>query len=247
MSVFGSERDPDFAFPSWRVNNTDNLNFEFDSLNEGDGLQLLEQLFDDSVACVFFDPQYTGIMDEMKYGQHRQKRRMVLPQMSEDVIKDFCFRIGDVLAPSGHLFLWVDKFHIADKQHSLQQWLPDSLEVVDVITWDKDRIGMGYRTRRTCEYLVVCQKLPKRAKGVWTSHNIPDVWKEKQVKQKNVHTHTKPQGLTKALISSVTGHNDLVVDPAAGSFSVLEACKEIDRKFLGCDIECSSIQKQLDF
>ena len=34
---------------------------------------------------------------------------------------------------------------------------------------------MGYRTRRKSEYCLVLQKVPLRAKGVWRSHNIPDV------------------------------------------------------------------------
>ena len=60
---------------------------------------------------------------------------------------------------------------------------------VDLITWNKGRIGMGYRTRRTAEYLIVLQKTPKRAKGVWTRHDIPDVWTEKPSSKV---THSKP-------------------------------------------------------
>ena len=29
---------------------------------------------------------------------------------------------------------------------------------------------------------------------------------------------------------------DIVIDPAAGSFSVMEACRHTGRRFLGCDI-----------
>jgi len=43
----------------------------------------------------------------------------------------------------------------------------DALKVVDLITWDKGRIGMGYRSRRRGEYLIFLQKPPIRAKGTW--------------------------------------------------------------------------------
>jgi len=43
--------------------------------------------------------------------------------------------------------------------------------------------------------------------------------------------------LQKILIEAVTNPLDLVVDPAAGSYSVLEACLLSQRTFLGCDIE----------
>ena len=49
------------------------------------------------------------------------------------------------------------------------------LEVVDLVTWNKARMGMGYRTRRVEEYLRIMQKPPKRAEGVWQSDDIPDV------------------------------------------------------------------------
>ena len=38
-------------------------------------------------------------------------------------------------------------------------------QVVDLITWNKIKMGMGYRTRRFGEHLVVLQKKPLRAKG----------------------------------------------------------------------------------
>ena len=43
-------------------------------------------------------------------------------------------------------------------------------------------------------------------------------------------------GLQQALIESVTAPGDPVLDPAAGSFSVLEACQLAGRTFVGCDV-----------
>nr|WP_244912873.1 DNA methyltransferase [Helicobacter muridarum] len=44
-----------------------------------------------------------------------------------------------------------------------------------------------------------------------------------------LHPHSKPKGLQKALIESCTNEGDLVLDPASGSFSVLECCKDLKR------------------
>jgi site-specific DNA-methyltransferase (adenine-specific) len=38
------------------------------------------------------------------------------------------------------------------------------------------------------------------------------------------------------LIASVTRKNDLVVDPCAGGYGVLDACQELGREFLGSDL-----------
>ena len=200
-----------------------------------DGLTFLDGIFSNSISVCFFDPQYRGIMDKMKYGNEgvsRQIERSQLSQMSEEVISEFIQEIGRVLIPSGHLFLWVDKFHLCQ---GVSSWLKDTdLSIVDLITLDNGKIGMGYRTRRKTEYLVVIQKLPIKAKGIWTKHNIPDVWTEKIVGK--IHPHQKPLELQKALIEAVTNEGEYVIDPCAGSYNVMEACKQINRIFIGSDL-----------
>lgn len=199
-----------------------------------EGLHLLSTLPDGSVPVVFFDPQYRGVLKHLSYGNEGETRgspRRALRQMTGE-IPEFVREIGRVLMPSGHLFLWMDKFHLCS---GFADWIAGTrLEVVDMITWSKQKLGMGYRSRRVGEHLVVLQQPPRRAKGVWTRHDIPDVWVEPVAKSR--HTHRKPVGLQAALIEAVSNPGDVIVDPAAGSFSVLEACKLTDRRFLGCDI-----------
>jgi site-specific DNA-methyltransferase (adenine-specific) len=50
------------------------------------------------------------------------------------------------------------------------------------------------------------------------------------------HPHQKPKELIKALILATTDQGDLIIDPCAGSFVVLEVCQELNREFLGCDL-----------
>ncbi|MCM1329715.1 MAG: site-specific DNA-methyltransferase [Ruminococcus sp.] len=203
--------------------------------NKCDGIELLGQINDNSLKAVFFDPQYRGVLDKMKYGNEGKQRgraRSALEQMSAETITAFLNEINRVLNPSGYLFLWVDKFHLVE---GVTSWFDGtSLEPVDMITWNKLKIGMGYRTRRQAEYLVVAQKLPKLAKATWTIHNIPDVWDEKVPK---THAHSKPVELQKRLILATTNAGDFVCDPASGGYSVFEACKQTDRNFIGGDIE----------
>lgn len=207
-------------------------NFE----NLCDGIELLKQIKDNSLKAVFFDPQYRGVLDKMSYGNEgkgRGKNRSSLKQMTDEIILQFLSQIERVLKPSGYLFLWVDKFHLVE---GTKPWFnkTSQIETVDMITWNKMKIGMGYRTRRKSEYLLVLQKAPRLAKATWSSHNIPDVWEEKVVKN---HAHTKPIELQKQLILAVTNEGDFVCDPASGGYSVFEACKQTKRNFIGGDIE----------
>lgn len=227
-SVFGQERDivqPWIAPPP---------GMEFDARNKMDGLAFLDRLPAASLPLCFFDPQYRGVLDHQGYGNEgeRQQARAKLRQMTEKEITNFLRKIDHALMPSGHLLLWTDKFHLCT---GILPWLDGTnLEIVDLIVWNKLSFGMGYRTRRVSEYLVVIQKAPRRAKGVWTLHDIRDVWDEKLSKD---GPHAKPVGLQARLIEALTNTRDVVIDPAAGSFTVLKACGLTNRRFLGCDIE----------
>ena len=204
--------------------------------NKMNGLDLLDLLDKESIKVTFFDPQYRGVLDKLSYGNEgksRGKDRSALPQMSQEIIFEFLAKIEVVLKPNGYLFLWLDKFHLFEVKSWIENY--QSLEIVDMIVWNKLKIGMGYRTRRRSEYLVVIQRYPRKAKSTWTLHNIPDVWDEK-ILDKN-HTHAKPIELQKQLILATTNENDLVLDPASGGYSVFRACKETNRNFIGCDLE----------
>lgn len=209
--------------------------YQLNTKHLADGLELMSDIKDESIKTAFFDPQYRGVLDKLKYGnegQARGKARCSLPQMEENTIIAFIKEIDRVLEKSGHLFLWVDKFHLCE---GVLPWFVDTdLNLVDMIVWDKEKIGMGYRSRRKSEYLVVFQKSPIRAKGVWTDHAIPDVWQEKTAK---VHPHSKPVELQRRLIEATTEKGDVVLDPASGGFSVMEACMLAGRDFVGGDIE----------
>lgn len=203
--------------------------------NKADGLDLLADINNNTITTAFFDPQYRGVLDKLKYGnegQSRGKARCNLIQMNDNTIILFIKEINRVLKQSGYLFLWVDKFHLCQ---GVSNWLIDTdFNLVDMIVWDKGKIGMGYRTRRKSEYLIVLQKSPVRAKGCWNDHSIPDVWEEKTPK---IHPHSKPIDLQKRLIAATTQDGDYVLDPASGGYSVYEACKALGRDFIGCDIE----------
>ena len=200
-----------------------------------DGLELLNHIPDRTIKACFFDPQYRGILDKQKYGNEgrgKEKRRIALPQMSENMIEEFIQKISDSLVLSGHLFLWIDKFHLCE---GVRHWFASTeLKIVDLITWEKHKIGMGYRSRRKSEYLMILQKKPTRVKDVWKSHNIPDVWEEKV--NTKLHPHAKPINLQTALINSISDQKDIILDPAMGSGSILQACTETNRVFIGSDI-----------
>lgn len=89
------------------------INFE----NICDGIKLMNDINDECIKVVFFDPQYRGVLDKLSYGnegKNRGKDRSALPQMTEETIQKFLKEMERILTPSGYLFLWVDKFHLVE-------------------------------------------------------------------------------------------------------------------------------------
>jgi site-specific DNA-methyltransferase (adenine-specific) len=201
-----------------------------------DAVEMLSRI-GNSVAKLFvFDPQYRTGLDHLKFGNEgsRQKSRYKLPQMKDDEITFVVEEAQRILQPSAHCLLWIDKFALGSGQHLRYLKRARSLRIVDVITWNKMNIGMGRRARCVTEFLIVCQKEPVKAKGFWTDHGIPDCWSE--AKNGDSHTHAKPHVLMERLIRAVTKRGDIVVDPCAGGYGVLTACRASGREFVGCDL-----------
>jgi site-specific DNA-methyltransferase (adenine-specific) len=150
--------------------------------------------------------------------------------MTDDFIDTCCREAARVLTPSGYLLRWTDTFHLCVADHLRIA----ELQCVDLIAWDSLRMGMGYRTRRRGDYLLVLQKPPIKARATWRDHGIPRWWPEKV--DQELHPHVKPIGLITRLIGAVTKTGDRVVDPAAGGFGVMHAAIKAGRDFIGCDI-----------
>ncbi len=61
--------------------------------------------------------------------------------ISKETIKNSYIEINRTLKSSFYLMLWIDKFHLCD---GVGAWLDSTiLQVVDLITWDKGKMGMS--------------------------------------------------------------------------------------------------------
>lgn len=208
----------------------------YNSRQKMNGWALLRALDERIARLVIFDPQYRAVLDELKLGNEgaRQKRRFDLPQMTDHDIQLFIEQIERVLKPSGYLALWVDKYLIGSGHHLRYLEFTTQLRTVDLLCWETQRFGMGHRFRAGTEYLLILQKEPKAAKGTWHNNSLRDWCSEKA--DRDSHPHSKPPQLTQDLIQATTRKGDLVVDPCAGSYVTLAACRITGREFVGCDL-----------
>jgi len=121
-----------------------------------------------------------------------------------------------------------------------------NLKIVDCLVWHKkNTLGLGSWFRSQAEFCFLVQKFPYNSK-VFKNRSFGNVWEENQLaSNKRQHPHQKPRELIKSLILATTSEGDLIVDPCAGSFVVLEVCQELNRKFLGCDLTFNEMENFL--
>jgi site-specific DNA-methyltransferase (adenine-specific) len=181
---------------------------------------------------VWFDPQHRSVLDKQKYGNEGewQRERFALLAMSDDYIKTCLIEISRILSPSSYCLLWADKYRLGTGDHL---HVAEHLKLVDIISWDSQRMGMGYRSRYCGDFLLVLQKPPIIAKN-WRDHSIRSIWPERV--DRRVHPHCKPFELTRRIIAATTAPGNLICDPAAGSFVVMHAARALGREFIGCDL-----------
>ena len=202
-------------------------------MQHGDALALLHLLPEAHTPLVFFDPQHRAALDKLKFGNEdaRQRGRAGLPAMSDDYIDSVCLEIARVLKPSGYLMRWIDTFCLCEGHHLR---IRRHIKPVDLIAWDSLHPGMGKRSRRRGDYPLVLQKPPIKAVATWGDHSIPNRWAEKV--DRSIHPHIKPGDLIARLIGATTQPDEMIIDPAAGSFIVMKAAHQLGRNFIGCDL-----------
>jgi len=206
----------------------------------GEALELLTSLPAQSVDLVILDPQYRDFANSSR--SLSKKKQFNFKSQADYEIVNLLIEIERILKPNAFCLLWVNKTFLLNQK--LLTWflkLP-LLKLVDFLTWEKNNIGFGHYFRNKAEYAYFIQKDPY-ALNCFKSHSLPSIWKEKLVN--HLHPHQKPHDLIKALIAATTNEGDLVVDPCAGSFIVLEACQVTNRNFLGVDLNFNPEQRAI--
>jgi site-specific DNA-methyltransferase (adenine-specific) len=192
--------------------------FSFNTKQTGEALELLTNLEDNSVSLVFLDPQYEPVKNVLRtnYPLYSQSDCQILRILEQ---------IERILKPSSFCLLWVNKTLLGNDRIPLWLLKTLSLKIVDCLVWHKKNyLGLGNWLRSNAEFCFLVQKYPQKGK-VFKNRSFGNVWEEAVLPpSKHRHPHQKPRELIKALITATTNEGDLIIDPCAGSFVVLEVC-----------------------
>ena len=199
-----------------------------------DCLEGLKQIENNSVDCIIIDPPY-GIN---YFSGHYKNGNPHKPIANDDTLFIPIDELWRVLKPTGCMFIF----------YSQKKPLIDD-RVKNVIVWVKNNWTAGDLYADFGNQYELIAYMPKPDFKLH-SKRYSNVWNFNRVSADNLlHPTQKPEAIIRRLIETATEKGDLVLDCFMGSGTTAVACKQMDRSFIGFDIEkcyCDIANKRLE-
>ena len=200
------------------------------TIYNGDCLEVMKELEDESIDCIIADPPY-GI----NYSRHITNKRFDFIQ--NDNCLDWlglCIQgLHRILLNNNNLYMFCS-WHNVDY---FKQSIGKLFHIKNMLVWDKGGGGMGdLRTDygNVYELIMFACKYPNNQKAL-NGKRDNNILNFNRSGNKN-HPTEKPVELIKYLINKSTNKNDLILDPFLGSGTTARACKDLGRKCIGIEI-----------
>lgn len=186
--------------------------------------------------CIATDPPYAIYGSSTGMASDIADDKMVRP-FFEAVLK-LC---RDVLPFFGHLYVFCD--WRSYPTIAMAARTVDTLELKNVIVWDKGGSGLGSNYANTHELVGFWHKLPAqtamghRAAGIRAVHKPNILRFNRPSGDERKHNAAKPVALMREVLDNSTSPADVCFEPFCGSGSTMVAADQLDRVCIACDLE----------
>ena len=210
-------------------------------LYNGDCLEVLANIADNSIDLVVTDPPYkttsrgsSGNSGGMFQKDINKKGRVFAH--NDITIKDYARELYRVLKEGSHCYVMTNHKNLQDMLNTLTDI---GFNFIKCLIWDKGNKIMGQYYMSQFEYIIFLRK----GKGVKINNcgtsdliSVPNK-KTKDLNGNNIHDTEKPVELMKILIENSSNEGDTILDPFMGSGTTGVACKELSRNFIGIELD----------
>lgn len=230
------------------------------ALLNGDSLQLLKNISNDSIDLIFCDPPYflsndgischAGKMDSVNKGEWDKNSSYV---EIEKFNYDWLVECQRVLKPDGTIWISGTRHNIFSIGNTM---LHLKYKLLNIVTWEKPNpppnLSCRYLTHSTEQVIwsgknktskhVFNYDVMKGIEKKWTNKNkqMKDVWKilppKKHEKRYGKHPTQKPEELLELIVLCSSREGDLILDPFNGGGTTGVVSKRLKRKYIGIDI-----------
>lgn len=223
-----------------------------DTIVQGNCLDIMKQIEDNSVDLVLTDPPY-GHNNNNGDLIHRWESALGKGNSTDDMKRPI---LNDDFNTANNLFqaLMIESKRILKNgglcccccggggpDPMFARWsleMDKHLNFMQMVVWDKGKIGMGWRYRRSYETVLVGYK-GNSANWYDTSDKIENIIRDipKIIPMKDNHPTEKPVRLMERFIRLHTQENDIILDPFLGSGTTAVACVNLNRHYIGIELD----------
>lgn len=205
-----------------------------------DAIEWLKTLDNDSVDLIVSDPPYRvtqhghsglGGIFKTKVGEDKKLNGKLFEHNEVDV-NDYAGELYRVLKPDSHCYIMTNDRNL---QNFLNVFIDVGFHFTKLIIWDKqNKIANPYYMQQVEYILFMSKGHTKQINNCGTS-NLLSI--SNMANKNNDHPTEKPVELMEILIKNSSKEGDLVMDPFVGVGTTALACQNLNRNFIGCEID----------
>ena len=210
-------------------------------LRQGDCLELISKMPDNSINLIVTDPPYkvtsrgcSGTMGG--YWKEKRAKQGIIFDFNNTSCKEYLPEFYRILKDKSILYLMCNNTNL---QEMLNEGTKVGFHFVKCLIWEKGNKICGRYYMNCFEYIILFRKgsdKPINKCGTPDILKIP-IKKMKDVNGKNLHDTEKPVDLMEILVENSSNEGDTVLDPFMGIGATGVACKELNRNFIGIELD----------
>lgn len=206
-------------------------------LRQGDCLELMKDIPDESIDLLVTDPPYkivqggcTNKAVRLKGSNQEQLKKGTLFNNNSIKFSEWIPEVYRVLKNNSHCYIMSNDRNINELLNICEKV---GFKLLNILVWGKNKHSPNRYYLKNCEFIVFLRK--GKAKNI-NNMGTKQLLLIDNVENKN-HPSEKPIKLMKILIKNSTNEQDKVLDPFMGSGTTGVACKELNRNFIGIELD----------
>ena len=221
------------------------------NLFNGDCLEVMKSIPDNSIDCAVIDPPYkivaggcrkvadnecAGIFNKRRESNKRtdwveEVRTGKMFKHNDIKFEQWLPELYRVMADKSHTYLMINSRNLAELQNKAEQ---AGFKFQNLLIWDKGNVTPNRYYMQAYECILMLRKGGAKTitnKGTSNILRVPNIIGNKK------HPSEKPVELLEIMINNSTNDGDTVIDMFMGSGSTGAACINTDRKFIGIELD----------
>lgn len=217
----------------------------------GDSYKLIKEIPDNSIDLIIIDPPY--LIENTQGGTRTNLAKSIRKMNTQIKEKDLTVGINSNILnelvrvlKNINIYIWCNHKQIPEY---LDFFVNQQKCKFDVLIWNKTNAVPLYNNKYLTdkEYCLYFRKNgycnPQSYEEAKTVYYMPINIKDKE---KYKHPTIKPLSIIKNLVKNSSNEGDIILDCFSGSGTTCVACKELNRQFLGIEIDPEYYRISLD-